>query len=86
MAFERKRVMSGRVFKDKMDKSIIVEVRRRVADRRYGKIVTKRARYAAHDEKNECHVGDLVEIRESRPISRTKRWVVIRVIERAVEV
>ena len=86
MAFERKRVMTGRVSKDKMDKSVIVEVRRRVSDRRYGKIVTMRARYAAHDEKNECRVGDLVEIRESRPLSRTKRWVVTRVVERAVEV
>jgi small subunit ribosomal protein S17 len=86
MTFERKRVMTGRVFKDKMDKSVIVEVRRRVADRQYGKIVTKRARYAAHDEKNECRVGDIVEIRESRPLSRTKRWVVTRVVERAVEV
>jgi small subunit ribosomal protein S17 len=86
MAFERKRMMTGRVYKDKMDKSVVVEVRRRVADRQYGKIVTKRARYVAHDEKNECHVGDIVEIRESRPLSRTKRWVVTRVVERAVEV
>jgi small subunit ribosomal protein S17 len=86
MAFERKRVMTGRVYRDKMDKSVVVEVRRRVADSRYGKIVTKRARYAAHDENNECHVGDLVEIRESRPLSRTKRWVVTRIVERAVEV
>ena len=86
MAFERKRLMTGRVAKDKMDKSVVVEVRYRVSDRRYGKIVTRRARYAAHDEKNECHVGDLVEIRESRPLSRTKRWVVTRIVERAVEV
>jgi small subunit ribosomal protein S17 len=86
MAFERKRVMTGRVYRDKMDKSIVVEVRRRVADSRYGKIVTKRARYVAHDENNECHIGDTVEIRESRPLSRTKRWIVTRIIERAVEV
>ena len=86
MAFERKRVMTGRVHSDKMDKSIVVEVRRRVSDSRYGKIVTKRARYSAHDENNECHVGDIVEIRESRPLSRTKRWIVTRIVERAVEV
>ena len=86
MADERKRVMTGRVHKDRMDKSVVVEVRRRVRDRRYKKIVSRRARFMAHDERNECKVGDLVEIREHRPLSRHKRWIVTRVIEKAVEV
>lgn len=86
MAEERKRIMTGRVFKDKMDKSIVVEVRRRVADPRYKKIVTRRSRYMAHDEENECKVGDIVEIKEHRPLSRNKRWVLVRVLTKAVEV
>jgi small subunit ribosomal protein S17 len=86
MAGERKRVMTGRVYKDKMDKTVVVEVRRRVRDTAYKKIVTRRSRYKAHDELNECKVGDLVEIRESRPLSHDKRWVVTRIVEKAVEV
>jgi small subunit ribosomal protein S17 len=86
MAEERKRTMTGRVYKDKMDKTIVVEVRRRVQDSRYKKIITKLGRFKAHDASNECKVGDLVEIRESRPLSKEKRWVVSRVIEKAVEV
>ena len=86
MPSERKRVMTGRVYKDKMNKSVIVEVRRRVTDSRYKKIVTRRSRFMAHDEKNECKVGDIVEIKESRPLSRDKRWVVMRIISEAVEV
>ncbi|MCK9521584.1 MAG: 30S ribosomal protein S17 [Proteobacteria bacterium] len=86
MAHERKRLMTGRVSKNKMEKSVVVEVERRVPDPRYGKIVTRRSRFHAHDETNECNVGDLVEIREHRPISKTKRWVVVRVITKAMEV
>jgi small subunit ribosomal protein S17 len=78
--------MTGRVYKDKMSKTIVVEVRRRVRDTRYRKIVTRRSRYKAHDENNECKVGDIVEICESRPMSAEKRWVVTRIVERAVEV
>lgn len=86
MPSERKRVMTGRVYKDKMNKSVVVEVRRRVTDGRYKKIVTRRSRFMAHDEKNECNVGDIVEIKESRPLSRDKRWVVLRIVSKAVEV
>jgi len=86
MADERKRMMTGRVHKDRMDKTVVVEVRRRVRDPHYKKIITRRSRFKAHDERNECRVGDLVEIRESRPLSKEKRWIVTRVIEKAVEV
>ncbi|MDD5306337.1 MAG: 30S ribosomal protein S17 [Deltaproteobacteria bacterium] len=86
MTEERKRTMLGRVRSDKMDKTVVVETHRRVRDPRYGKFVQTRVRYKAHDEQNECGVGDLVEIVESRPLSRDKRWVVKRIVEKAVEV
>lgn len=86
MGSERKRTMTGIVHSDKMDKTVVVEVSRRVRDPRYGKIVQRRARYKAHDENNECKIGDKVEIVEARPLSKTKRWVVTRVTVKAVEV
>ena len=82
----RKRTMQGRVHSDKMDKTVVVEVCRRVRDPRYKKYVERRSRHKAHDEGNECKVGDKVEIVESRPLSKEKRWVVVRVTEKAVEV
>jgi len=86
MGSERKRTMIGRVHSDKMDKTVVVEVTRRVRDARYGKFVKRRDRYSAHDENNECKIGDQVEIVESRPLSKMKRWVVTRVTVKAVEV
>ena len=86
MGSERKRTMIGRVHSDKMDKTVVVEVTRRVRDPRYKKFVQKRARYSAHDENNECKIGDKVEIIESRPLSKNKHWVVTKVMEKAVEV
>ena len=86
MVESRKRVMTGHVRSDKMDKTVVVEVRRRVRDERYKKYVQRRSRYKAHDEGNECKIGDFVEIREERPLSADKRWVVTRVLEKAVEV
>lgn len=86
MAEGRKRTLVGRVRSDKMNKTVVVEVTRRVLDSRYKKYVVKRARYKAHDEKNECKIGDKVEIIESRPLSKDKRWVVARIAQKAVEV
>jgi len=79
-----KRRMSGRVKSNKMDKTVVVEVVRHARDQMYKKYVRTRFSYKAHDEKNECRVGDRVEIIESRPLSREKRWTVVRVLERAV--
>lgn len=79
-----KRRLVGRVTSDKMDKTVVVEVVRYAPHPMYKKYVRTRARYKAHDEKNECKVGDRVELLESRPLSREKRWKVVRVIERAV--
>jgi small subunit ribosomal protein S17 len=86
MVAGRKRTLSGRVYKDKMDKTVVVEVSRRVRDPRYKKYVEMRSRYKAHDENNVCKVGDKVEITESRPLSKEKRWIVTKITERAVEV
>ncbi len=66
----------GVVVSDKMDKTVVVAIENRAPHPKYGKIVVKTRRYKAHDETNACHTGDRVRIRESRPLSRTKRWVV----------
>jgi small subunit ribosomal protein S17 len=72
-----RRVLTGRVVSDKMDKTVVVEVTRRVKHPRYGKFVTRSNRYKAHDEANACKMNDIVDIQESRPLSRDKRWLVI---------
>ena len=66
----------GLVVSDKMDKTVVVAVENRAPHPKYGKIVVRTRRYKAHDEENKCHVGDRVRIQETRPLSRTKRWVV----------
>ena len=80
-----KRTLIGVVVGDKMDKTRVVVVERRLAHAKYGKYMTKRAKYKAHDEKNEFRVGDKVEIIESRPLSREKRWRIERLLERPQE-
>lgn len=81
-----RRVLTGRVVSDKMQKTVTVLVERRVKHPLYGKFVTKSAKYHAHDEAGECKMGDTVEIAESKPISRTKAWVVTRRVEAAQEI
>jgi small subunit ribosomal protein S17 len=78
----RKRLV-GNVVSDKMDKTVVVSVERRVRHPRYGKVVRRVKKYKAHDEENTCRVGDLVRIVESRPLSREKRWVVEEIVKRA---
>jgi len=80
------RVLVGRVVSDKMDKTVTVLVERRVKHPIYGKIITRSRNNHAHDENNEMGEGDLVEIIETRPISRTKTWRVTKRIEKAVQV
>ena len=74
---------TGRVVSDKMDKTITVLVERRVKHPLYGKVVTKSAKYHAHDENNECKTGDLVEIVATRKLSKTKAWRLSKVLEKA---
>lgn len=76
----------GRVVSDKMDRTVVVAVERKVRDDVYGKQVRRTSRFMAHDEANAAKVGDRVAIVESRPLSRHKRWVVTRIIEKAQEV
>jgi len=78
----RRRTLVGRVVSDKMNKTVTVEVVRTVQHRKYKKFVNRRKKYHAHDENNECKVDDVVVIEESRPLSRTKCWVVIERRER----
>jgi small subunit ribosomal protein S17 len=80
-----RRVIVGTVTSTVMDKTVTVTVIRRVRDRRFHKFLTNRVKYHVHDENNSAKVGDLVEIVESRPMSRTKRWRLLRTITRAVE-
>ena len=80
-----RRVIIGTITSTVMDKTITVTVVRRVRDRRFHKFLTNRVKYHVHDEHNSGKVGDVVEIIESRPISRTKRWRLLRTVSRAVE-
>lgn len=77
------RSLTGRVVSDKMDKTVTVLVERRAKHPLYGKVIRLSKKYHAHDEENGCHEGDTVLIEECRPLSRTKAWKVVRVIEQA---
>ena len=78
------RTLVGRIVSDKRSKTVTVLVERRTAHELYGKIVARSRKYHAHDEQGEYKAGDLVEIAESRPISKTKSWVVTRLVKKAV--
>ena len=81
-----KRTLIGKVVSDKRAKTVPVLVERRVKHALYGKIVGKSSKYHAHDETGEFHLGDLIEITESKPISKTKNWVATRLVEKAAAV
>lgn len=80
---EQRKRLEGTVVSDKMDKTVTVLVSRTVRHPLYGKVVSRTKKYMAHDEENACHIGDRVEIIESRPLSRRKRWAVRRIIGHA---
>ena len=73
----------GVVTSDKMEKSIVVAVERKVKHPKYGKFVKKTTKFVAHDENNDCHVGDTVRIMETRPLSKSKNWRMVEIVERA---
>lgn len=81
-----KALLTGTVVSDKMEKTVVVAVERKVRNELYGKIQRKTSRFVAHNEGNEARVGDRVDIAESRPLSRRKRWVVTRIVEKAPQV
>ena len=79
----RRKVREGYVVSDKMDKTVVVEVEDRVKHALYGKVLRRTSKLKAHDEQNDCGIGDRVLIMETRPLSATKRWRVVQVLERA---
>ena len=78
-----RKVRVGKVVSDKMDKTVVVIVEDRVAHKKYKKIIGKTYRRKAHDENNECGVGDIVRVMETRPLSKDKRWRVVEIVEKA---
>ena len=79
-----RKVMIGTVKSDKMDKTVVVAVERKVRHKVYGKIVKRTYTLKAHDEENACKVGDKVKVMETRPLSKDKRWRVVEIVEKAV--
>lgn len=78
-----RKVRIGRVTSDKMEKTVVVTVDRLVRHPLYGKTIKRRSKLYAHDESNECQMGDIVRVAETRPVSRTKRWRVIEIVRKA---
>ncbi|GAA4908043.1 SSU ribosomal protein S17P [Stackebrandtia albiflava] len=78
-----RKVREGLVVSDKMDKTAVVEVEDRVKHPLYGKVMRRTKKYKAHDEGNECGIGDRVQIMETRPLSATKRWRIVEILEKA---
>ena len=80
---ELRKVRVGKVVSDKMDKTIVVAIEDNVRHAKYGKIIKRTVKIHAHDEKNECGVGDKVAVMETRPLSKTKRWRLVEIVEKA---
>ena len=79
----RRKVREGLVVSDKMEKTVVVSVEDRVKHALYGKVLRRTSKLKAHDEQNQCGVGDRVQIMETRPLSATKRWRVVQIVEKA---
>jgi small subunit ribosomal protein S17 len=82
-ARNRRKIREGYVVSDKMDKTVVVEVEDRVKHRLYKKVIRRTKKFKAHDENNECGIGDRVSLMETRPLSATKRWRVVEILEKA---
>ncbi|MBI9087633.1 MAG: 30S ribosomal protein S17 [Desulfobacterium sp.] len=80
----RKRVLLGTVVSDKMDKSVVIEVERLVQHKVYKKYIKSHKKYTAHDETDQCRIGDVVKITESRPLSKTKKFRVSEIVKKAI--
>ena len=83
MERQLRKTRTGLVVSNKMDKSVVVAVERKVKHQIYGKFVKKTTKFMAHDEKNECGIGDTVLIMETRPLSKNKNWRLVQILERA---
>jgi len=77
------KIYTGKVVSDKMNKTVVVAVERRVQHPAYKKVVKKVTRFKAHDEENKCKVGDIVSVTETRPLSKDKKWTVLNIVEKA---
>lgn len=82
MSTHIRKTLQGFVVSNKMEKSVIVLVERKIPHKLYGKYINRKAKYMAHDSSNQCNIGDLVLIEECRPLSKNKRWLVRNIIER----
>jgi small subunit ribosomal protein S17 len=78
-----RKVIIGKVLSNKMEKTIVVSVERKVMHPKYGKFIKMTSKFKAHDEKNECAIGDIVRVMETRPLSKDKRWRLVEIIEKA---
>ena len=81
----KRKTLQGHVVSSKMNKTVVVQVERKYMHPKFKKVVKSSRKYSAHDEKNECKPGDLIAIRETRPLSKTKRWRMLEIIEKAVD-
>ena len=80
---KKRKAHIGQVISDKMDKTVVLAVTRRISHSRYGKTIKRTTKFKAHDEKNECKIGDVVRFIETRPLSKEKRWTVLEIVEKA---
>jgi len=78
-----KKILKGKVVSNKMDKTVVIEIENRSSHPKYKKTIVKTKKFKAHDESNQCKIGDIVEIVEHRPISKTKRWMLKEVVKKA---
>ena len=78
--------VTGKVISDKMDKTSTVLVERRIRHAKYGKMIRRSTKLHAHDEDNTCGIGDIVRIKQSRPLSKTKTWALVEIVEKAVNI
>lgn len=81
--YKKRKSYIGRVISDKMDKTAVLTVTRRISHAEYHKTISRNTKFKVHDEKNECKVGDIVKFIETRPLSKDKRWKVIEIMEKA---
>jgi small subunit ribosomal protein S17 len=79
----RRKVRTGKVVSDRMEKTVVVFIERLVKHEKYGRYVRRRTKFKVHDEKNECKVGDVIRFMETRPLSKDKRWRFVEIVERA---
>ena len=81
-----RKVITGKVVSDKMEKTVVVAVESRVTHPRYKRIIRRTRKFKAHDADNSCHIGDKVKLVETRPLSKEKRWRVVEILERSVQI